>query len=110
MQLSGARVLVAGATGALAGVITAELVGRGARVALAGRDPSRLADAARACPGAATTLFDAYDPASCARAVEHTSAELGGLDAVFVADGPAADAELVRSDPAGAPVIERRTR
>ncbi|MFJ8192084.1 SDR family NAD(P)-dependent oxidoreductase [Streptomyces sp. NPDC096094] len=90
MELSGARVLVAGATGVLGGAITAELAGRGARVALAGRDQGRLAHAAQACPGAPTVRFDAYDPESCARAVRDTTAALGGLDAVVVAFGAVA--------------------
>ncbi|MEU2245160.1 SDR family oxidoreductase [Streptomyces sp. NPDC018338] len=90
MELSGACVLVAGATGVLGGAITAELAGRGARVALAGRDPDRVARAAQIYPGASTAVFDAYDPGSCAQAVEHTSALLGGLDAVVVAFGSVA--------------------
>ncbi|MFD4260412.1 SDR family NAD(P)-dependent oxidoreductase [Streptomyces sp. NPDC058534] len=96
MNLDGARVLVAGATGVLGGALTAELRGRGARPALAGRDPARLAAGARAHPGAPTVLFDAYDPASCARAVHDAATALGGLDAVVtafgsVAFGPAAE-------------------
>lgn len=90
MELRGARVLVAGATGVLGGAITTELTGRGARVALAGRDRSRLTHAARGCPGAPTTVFDAYDPASCARAVHEASGALGGLDAVVAAFGSVA--------------------
>ncbi|MFI8193289.1 SDR family NAD(P)-dependent oxidoreductase [Streptomyces sp. NPDC085946] len=90
MEIDGARVLVAGATGVLGGMITAELVGRGARPALAGRDPQRLARTARAYPGAPTVLFDAYDPGSCARAVHTASAALGGLDAVVTAFGSVA--------------------
>ncbi|MFI6646970.1 SDR family NAD(P)-dependent oxidoreductase [Streptomyces sp. NPDC050529] len=90
MELSGTRVLVAGATGVLGGAITAEVAGRGARVALAGRDPSRLARAALAYPGAPTAHFDACEPASCARAVRDTSAAFPGLDAVVVAFGAVA--------------------
>ncbi|HEY9331331.1 MAG TPA: SDR family NAD(P)-dependent oxidoreductase [Streptomyces sp.] len=82
MELSGARALVAGATGVLGGAITAEVAGRGAREALAGRDPSRLARAAQAYPGAPTVRFDACDPAPCARADRDTSAAFPGLDAV----------------------------
>ncbi|WP_405656124.1 SDR family NAD(P)-dependent oxidoreductase [Streptomyces sp. RK9] len=82
--------LVAGATGVLGGAITAELIGRGARPALAGRDPSRLAAAARAHGSAPTALFDAYDPASCARAVHTAVAGLGGLDAVVTVFGSVA--------------------
>ncbi|MGW5782024.1 SDR family NAD(P)-dependent oxidoreductase [Streptomyces sp. NPDC003863] len=90
MELNGARVLVAGASGFLGGAITAELVGRGARAALAGRDPSRLARAAQVYPGIPTALFDAYDPRSCAWVVDRASASLGGLDAVVVAFGSVA--------------------
>lgn len=90
MELSGARVLVAGATGVLGGAITAELAGRGSRVALAGRDRSRLDRAAQVHPGAPAAGFDAYAPESCVRAVRETSAALGGLDAVVVAFGSVA--------------------
>ncbi|RSS10629.1 SDR family oxidoreductase [Streptomyces sp. WAC08401] len=90
MELTEARILVAGATGALGGAITAQLAGRGARVALAGRDPSRLVRAARAHPGVPAIPFDAYVPESCARAVREASAALGGLDAVVVAFGAVA--------------------
>ncbi|MFI8307748.1 SDR family NAD(P)-dependent oxidoreductase [Streptomyces sp. NPDC085927] len=90
MDINGARVLVAGATGVLGRALTAELAGRGARPALAGRDPARLERAARAHPGAPTFLFDAYDPASCARAVHGTADALGGPDAVVTAFGTVA--------------------
>ncbi|MEU9647431.1 SDR family oxidoreductase [Streptomyces sp. NPDC048110] len=90
MELSGARVLVAGATGVLGGAITDELADRGARVALAGRDLSRLAHAARAYPGAPVVRFDAYAPESCADAVRDASTALGGLDAVVIVFGTVA--------------------
>ncbi|MEU6568852.1 SDR family NAD(P)-dependent oxidoreductase [Streptomyces parvulus] len=90
MNLDGARVLVAGATGVLGGALTAELLGRGARPVLAGRDPARLAAAARAHEDAPNVTFDAYDPASCARAVHDSATALGGLDAVVTAFGTVA--------------------
>ncbi|GAB2796244.1 hypothetical protein GCM10027073_30090 [Streptomyces chlorus] len=90
MDINGARVLVAGATGVLGSALTAELAGRGARPALAGRDPARLAEAAQAYADAPTLLFDAYDPASCARAVQGAADALGGLDAVVTAFGTVA--------------------
>ncbi|MER5503103.1 SDR family NAD(P)-dependent oxidoreductase [Streptomyces sp. NPDC002561] len=82
MELSGARLLGADATGAPGGAITAEPADRGARVALAGRDRGSLAHTARAYPGAPTAGFDAYDPGSCARAVHEAAAALQGLDVV----------------------------
>ncbi|MEU8848053.1 SDR family oxidoreductase [Streptomyces sp. NPDC048564] len=87
MNINGARVLVAGATGVLGSALTAELSARGARPALAGRDATRPDRAARAYPGAPTGEFDAYDPSSCTRAVHAVVAELGGLDAVVTAFG-----------------------
>ncbi|MFD3441127.1 SDR family NAD(P)-dependent oxidoreductase [Streptomyces sp. NPDC058685] len=90
MDIDGARVLVAGATGVLGSVLTAELARRGARPALAARDSARLAQVARAYAGAPTVVFDAYDPGSCARAVHDAAARLGGLDAVITVFGSVA--------------------
>ncbi|MFI1292814.1 SDR family NAD(P)-dependent oxidoreductase [Streptomyces sp. NPDC020792] len=84
VDLNGARMPVAGATGVLGGAPTAEPARRGTRPALAGGDPLRPAPAAEAYPGAPTLLFDAFDPASCARAVRAAAAGLGGLDAVVM--------------------------
>ncbi|WP_432250674.1 hypothetical protein ACRAR1_28950 [Streptomyces sanyensis] len=59
MELSGARVLVAGATGVIGHGITRELAARGARTALAGRNAARLGTVADATgpdtPGASST-------------------------------------------------------
>ncbi|MFB7513036.1 SDR family NAD(P)-dependent oxidoreductase [Streptomyces sp. NPDC056144] len=104
MELNGARVLVAGATGVLGGAITAELVRRGARAALAGRDPGALARAAQVWPGTPTAVFDAYDPGSCALAVHRASAALGGLDAVVVAFGSVAFGSVASGPVASGPV------
>ncbi|MGW6202950.1 SDR family NAD(P)-dependent oxidoreductase [Streptomyces sp. NPDC055089] len=90
MNLNGAGVLVAGATGFLGGALAAEPADRGARPVLAGRDRARLAKTAQARPGAPTVLFDAYDPASCARAVHGAATGPGGLDAVVTAFGSVA--------------------
>ncbi|MGW6268879.1 SDR family NAD(P)-dependent oxidoreductase [Streptomyces sp. NPDC055060] len=90
MHINGARILIAGASGAIGSALAAELGGRGARLALAGRDPDRLAQVAAAHPSAATALFDAYAPDSCARAVHSCAAALGGLDAVITAFGAVA--------------------
>ncbi|MFI0229744.1 hypothetical protein [Streptomyces sp. NPDC017086] len=84
--MSGARVLVAGATGALGGAITAQPAGRGARVALAGRD--RLAHTVRAHSGAPAAGFDARDPGACARAGQAGAVARQGLDAAVVVSGP----------------------
>ncbi|MGY5036545.1 SDR family NAD(P)-dependent oxidoreductase [Streptomyces sp. 900116325] len=90
MDINGARVLIAGATGVIGGALTAELVARGARPALAGRDPGRLAQVAQEHRGAPIALFDAYSPETCARAVYSAADVLGGLDVVMVAFGAVA--------------------
>lgn len=100
MELNGARVLVAGATGAtdvLGAAITAEPVSRGARVALDGRDPSRPAAAAHPCRPAAAA--HSYPVVPTAR-----------FDAVRREARPAVGAELPRTDAAGTPVVERRAQ
>ncbi|MGW7351474.1 SDR family NAD(P)-dependent oxidoreductase [Streptomyces sp. NPDC054784] len=103
MHIEGSRVLVAGATGVLGGALTTELVGRGARPVLAGRDAGRLASASARARDAPTVLFDAYDPSSCARAVRAAAAELGGLDGVVTAFGAVA---FGRADGLGDEVAE----
>ena len=86
MELSGARVIVAGATGVFGGALTQELIASGAEVAVAGRDAERLAELADE-HGAPTARLDAVDSASCERAVDALAAALGGLDAVVVTIG-----------------------
>ncbi|MFG2683608.1 SDR family oxidoreductase [Streptomyces sp. NPDC048392] len=90
MRPSAARVPVAGATGVFGGATTAEPADRGARVALAGRDPSRLSRAARTHPGAVTARCDADGPESGARAVRDTLAAPEGLEGFVAAFGSVA--------------------
>ncbi|MGY1581140.1 SDR family NAD(P)-dependent oxidoreductase [Streptomyces sp. MN13] len=106
MDLNGARVPVAGATGVHGGALTAEPAGRGPRPALAGRDPARPARAAEACPGAPPLALDAHDPRSCARAAHGTAAATGGLAAVVAVFGPVASG---RATEAGDEVAEDLT-
>ncbi|MFG3104484.1 SDR family NAD(P)-dependent oxidoreductase [Streptomyces sp. NPDC048182] len=89
MDLDGARVLLPGATGAIGGALAERLHGRGARLALAGRDPAALARATAACGSAPGRRFDAYDLDGCARTVDWAAERLGGLDAVVVCVGVA---------------------
>jgi short-subunit dehydrogenase len=86
------RVLVAGATGEVGRVAVAQLLERGARVALAGRDARRLAElsARTGCPA---QHIDAYDLDACSAAAPRAAAALGGaegrLDGVLVTVGAA---------------------
>ncbi|MFE3880456.1 SDR family NAD(P)-dependent oxidoreductase [Kitasatospora sp. NPDC059146] len=87
MEIEGSRVLVVGATGVIGGELAAAAAARGARVAVAGRDPERLARAARRVGATPGFLFDAYDLETC-RALAALAAErTAGLDAVIVAFG-----------------------
>jgi NAD(P)-dependent dehydrogenase (short-subunit alcohol dehydrogenase family) len=98
MELAGARVLVAGATGVLGGELARALDGAGARVALTGRDGGALRALAGELGGAPAVVVDAVDVEAVRAAVDAAVAGLGGLDAVVVAwgvvaFGPAAEAD-----------------
>lgn len=98
MELQDARVLVVGATGVLGGAVARGLADAGARVALAGRDPDRLAGLAGDLGGVPTQSVDAVDVEASRSAVQAAAEALGGLDAIVVATGvvafgPAAEAD-----------------
>ncbi len=90
VDLSGARVLVAGATGVLGGGVARALHGAGARVAVAGRDEEKLARLAGELDGAPSFAFDALDLDRSAAVVGEAAKALGGLDVLVVAVGVAA--------------------
>ncbi|MCX6467433.1 MAG: SDR family NAD(P)-dependent oxidoreductase [Pseudonocardiales bacterium] len=83
MELDGARVLVAGASGVLGGGIARALREAGARVVAAGRDRDRL-------EGEHVLTFEALDLERCAAVVDEAADHLGGLDVLVVAFGVAA--------------------
>ncbi|QUX27143.1 SDR family oxidoreductase [Nocardiopsis akebiae] len=87
MDLEGARVLVAGATGVLGGHISRALNREGARVVLAGRDEEALGALARELDGSSTAVFEAADTEGCAALVRRTAEEQGGLDGLVIAFG-----------------------
>jgi short-subunit dehydrogenase len=98
VELSGARVLVAGATGALGGELARALAGAGARLALTGRDDAKLQALAGELGGVPALAADAVDVDAVRTAVDAAAEALGGLDAVVVAwgvvaFGPAAEAD-----------------
>jgi len=90
VELSEARVLVAGATGVLGGAVARALHKEGARVALAGRDGGRLAALAQELGDAPASTFDALDLDRCGAVVGEAADALGGLDLLVVAIGVAA--------------------
>lgn len=91
MDITGSRIAIAGATGALGGLLLRDLHGRGARVALLGRDAGALSGlAAELGPDVPSATFDARDAASCRAAVDAAADALGGLDALVIATGAVA--------------------
>lgn len=80
------RVLVAGATGAIGGLVARELAARGAAVALSGRDAARL-EALAAELDAPAVAADLTGEGAPERVVDGACETLGGLDAVVCAVG-----------------------
>ena len=87
-SLSGARVLLVGASGGIGRPLAAALAGRGAHLALAGRDRSRLDDSASA--SSRTFAFDLADAAAAQPLVVAAAEALGGLDGVVCCAGAVA--------------------
>jgi len=86
MELTDARILVCGASGALGGGIARALVVAGARVVAAGRDEQRLQEIAGVC-GTKPLILDVVDVDSCREVVEEAATALGGLDGLVVTVG-----------------------
>ena len=99
MELSGARVLVVGATGVLGGLTARALVDQGAQVVVTGRDAGRLAEVA-AVTGHDPITLDVVDVEACAAAVDAAATTLGGLDGIVVATGVPAFGPAMETDPA----------
>jgi short-subunit dehydrogenase len=99
MDWNEARVLVAGASGALGGAIARLAHGRGARLALGGRDEDALNAVAGELGGGIPLTFDARDPKSCDELVAAAEEELGGLDVLVISIGVPAFGPAVSSEP-----------
>jgi decaprenylphospho-beta-D-erythro-pentofuranosid-2-ulose 2-reductase len=87
-----ARVLIVGATSAIAAETARAYAARGARLFLAGRNADRLAAVAadlrvRGAAAVETAVLDATDHRRCEEVVELAWAAFGGLDAALVAQG-----------------------
>lgn len=89
MEISGARVLVVGATGVLGGLAACALAERGAKVALAGRNPVRLAALSEDLGDCPARSFEACDLDQCTALGPWAERALSGLDGVLVAVGAA---------------------
>lgn len=87
MKLAGSRILLTGATGGIGRCLALELLRRGARLALVGRDRGRLDALVRDIEAAgkteATFEFDLEQPDGHASLVERAAGALGGIDALI---------------------------
>lgn len=99
MEISDARVLIVGATGALGGGIARALHGAGARLTVTGRDADRLAAVASEVKAPAYEL-DVVDVERAAATIGEAVEALGGLDLLVVATGVPAFGPAVDTDPA----------
>jgi NAD(P)-dependent dehydrogenase (short-subunit alcohol dehydrogenase family) len=83
LQLAGKRALITGGSRGIGRQVARALVAEGADVAIAARDPERLAAAARELTGGGrviTAVLDTGDDDSVVAAVELVRRELGGID------------------------------
>jgi NAD(P)-dependent dehydrogenase (short-subunit alcohol dehydrogenase family) len=99
-SLDGRRVLITGAARGIGAALAERLHQRGARVALVGLEPERMAEVADRCGGAPWATCDVGDRLQVERAVDEAVGALGGLDVVVANAGIAAQLPLVGGDPA----------
>jgi NAD(P)-dependent dehydrogenase (short-subunit alcohol dehydrogenase family) len=97
--LQGRRVLISGAARGIGAATARRLHQRGARVALAGLEPERLAEVAAECGDAPWAECDVTDRGQVEQAVELAVERLGGLDVVMANAGVAAQLPIVGGDP-----------
>jgi NAD(P)-dependent dehydrogenase (short-subunit alcohol dehydrogenase family) len=97
-KLSGKRVLITGAARGIGAALAKRLHARGARVALAGLEPSLLAEVSRDCGGAPFRYCDVRDHAQVESAVAEIVGTLGGLDVVVANAGVAAQMAMIGGD------------
>jgi len=72
--------IITGASVGIGAALSREMARRGAKVALAARDATKLAEVAADCPGAIVIPTDVTDPSACTNLVEKTVAHYGRLD------------------------------
>lgn len=99
------RILVIGATSAIAAACARLWAGQGDRLFLVGRDGDRLAQTAsdlsvRGAAVAGTLILDAADASAHVQAVDAAVAALGGLDVALIAHGNLPDQAACQADAA----------
>ncbi|MCB1039514.1 MAG: SDR family NAD(P)-dependent oxidoreductase [Acidimicrobiales bacterium] len=98
-SLAGRRVLITGGARGIGAALARRLHERGARLALAGLEPSLLAEVAASCGDAPWWECDVTDEEAVQHAVDGAAEALGGLDVVVANAGVAAQLPLVGGDP-----------
>jgi NAD(P)-dependent dehydrogenase (short-subunit alcohol dehydrogenase family) len=99
-SLAGRRVLITGAARGIGAAVARRLHERGARLALAGLEPTELDAVAASCGDARWWECDVSDRERVAEVVSEAVEELGGLDVVVANAGIAAQLPVVGGDPA----------
>jgi NAD(P)-dependent dehydrogenase (short-subunit alcohol dehydrogenase family) len=98
--IGGKVVVITGAARGIGEALAVSLAGRGARVALVGLEPDRLADVARRCgPNAAWWECDVTDPEALARAVEGVRERFRRVDVLVANAGIATGGPVLLADP-----------
>ena len=97
------RIVVFGATSAIAQAVARRFAARGARLHLVGRDAAKLeavrADlAARGAPSVTAAIADLDDIARHRGLVDGAEAALGGVDAALIAQGTLSDQQACEAD------------
>jgi NAD(P)-dependent dehydrogenase (short-subunit alcohol dehydrogenase family) len=98
-DLAGQRVLITGAARGIGALLARRLHERGARPALMGLEPDRLAEVAAECGGAPWRECDVTSRIAVDTAVEELVEELGGLDTLVANAGVAAQLPLIGGRP-----------
>ncbi len=99
--LTGARVLVVGASAGIGRAFARHAVAAGARVCVSSRRYERLVELCGEAGGGHPVAADLTDAAACARLVDEAVTHLGGLDLVMCSAGHGALAPLADTDAEG---------
>src|SRR5882757_6471256 len=98
-SLRGKRVLITGPARGIGAALAEKLAANGARIALVGLEPERLAEVARRCgEGTFVAECDVSDSEQVTPAVDAAAEALGGLDVVVANAGIATAAPLRSHD------------